>query len=148
MLLQCSGDSWPLKMALELIIGNAFQKLVLQKVGGLVFSFVPPTVSPVTKCREGNSSLTEQPLQTRLTPSSIMSLTFGSDNLRKGFVADFGLEDLFEHKSVINRLSPGAVLAVTVCSQQVLGSGVCPPSRRGSPGARHRCSLAGNRKCD
>lgn len=89
-------------MALELIIGNAFQKWVLEKVGSLVFSFVPLAVSPVTKCRGGNSSQTEQSLQTRLTPSNIMSLTFGSDNLRKGFVADFGLEDLFEHKSVIN----------------------------------------------
>lgn len=96
-------------MALELITGNAVQKLVLEKVEGLIFSFVPLTISPVTKCWEGNSSLTEQCLQTRLTPSNVILLTFGSDNLGKG------LEDLFEHKSVINQLFPGSVLSIAVC---------------------------------
>lgn len=89
-------------MVPELIIGNAFQKLMLEKVWGLIFSFVPLTISPVTKYREGNSLLLEQSLPTRLTPSNITSLTFGSNNLWKGFVSDFGLEDLFEYKSVIN----------------------------------------------
>lgn len=50
-------------------------KVGAEKVGGLIFSFVPLTISPVTKCREGNSSLTEQSLQTRLAGSNIMSLT-------------------------------------------------------------------------
>lgn len=61
-------------------------KKCIPKVGagkgrGLIFSFVPLTVSPVTKCREGNSSLIGQSLQIRLTPSNVTSLTFGSDNL-------------------------------------------------------------------
>lgn len=71
-------------MALELITGNAFQKLVLEKVEGLIFSFVPLTISPGIS-QEGNSSLSEQCLQTRLTRSNVILLTFGSGNVGKGF---------------------------------------------------------------
>lgn len=59
---------------------GADNKKCIPKVGagkrrGLIFSSVPLTISPVTKCWEGNSSLTEQSLQTRRAPSNIMSLT-------------------------------------------------------------------------
>ena len=42
----------------------------------LIFNVVPLIISAVTKCREGNSSSTEQSLQTRLTHSNIMLLSF------------------------------------------------------------------------
>lgn len=41
------------------------------EVGDLIFSFVPLRISPVTKCREGNSPLTDQSLQANSQQHSV-----------------------------------------------------------------------------